>query len=105
MMLQARTLGADIIVFPEDGLTGDNKCSREEIYPYLQQIPEIGSNPCLESSAGSVLAQLSCLARKNQLYVVLDLGEVAYCTNGTTNCPGDGRFQYNTQVAFDYSGT
>lgn len=32
--------GAQIIVFNEDGLYGDDKCTREEILPYLEYIPD-----------------------------------------------------------------
>ena len=45
---------SQIIVFPEDGLYGDDKCTREEILPYLEYIPnDLSSNsfiPCSDLS-------------------------------------------------------
>lgn len=33
--------GAQIVVFPEDAIIGELYTTRKEVYPYLEQIPEI----------------------------------------------------------------
>lgn len=101
----------DIIVFPEDGLTGDDKCKRQQIRPYLEQIPDQPVVPCQNPTYSDrpVLQRASCLAAKYQLYLVLDMGDLVPCAPGTTRnrvpCPADGAWQFNTQVAFDRQGT
>ena len=49
---------ADIILFPEDGLTGFEFLNPDFFYPFLQHIPDssIGWNPCQEP--GKVLSYL-----------------------------------------------
>eukprot|EP00011_Vannellida_sp_DIVA3-517-6-12_P010529 CAMPEP_0114621340 /NCGR_PEP_ID=MMETSP0168-20121206/9180_1 /TAXON_ID=95228 ORGANISM="Vannella sp., Strain DIVA3 517/6/12" /NCGR_SAMPLE_ID=MMETSP0168 /ASSEMBLY_ACC=CAM_ASM_000044 /LENGTH=650 /DNA_ID=CAMNT_0001832539 /DNA_START=128 /DNA_END=2077 /DNA_ORIENTATION=- len=158
--------GAQIIVFNEDGLYGDDKCTRDEILPYLEYIPDPSkaSGPIVlcdaeyeeaewwapeessetiseresesesESSpsslppvsyrrlaelerrwlgAGSgnssfvrqpVLRRVSCMAKTYSIVIVLDMGDLQPCAPGDTSCPSDGRYQYNTQVAFDETG-
>ncbi len=46
--------GAQIVVFPEDGILGIEYTTRESIFPYLEQIPKISEsnnpvNPCTQS--------------------------------------------------------
>ena len=52
-----------------------------------------------------MLCRGSSLAYKNNIYLVFDMGEVKYCNSSVDqNCPRDGRYQYNTLVAFDNTG-
>ena len=118
----AKQSGVQIIVFPEDGLYGDDKCTREEILPYLEYIPNTeGIQPCNEADfkfpssehnynltsfdKQPILKRVSCLAQKYQIVIVLDMGDIQPCSKSNDpNCPNDHRYQYNTQVAFDEEG-
>lgn len=54
-------------------------------------------------SADQVQQQLSCMARRHNLYVVANMGDVQPCplqTDPTSSCPTDGRWQFNTNVVF-----
>ncbi|XP_019745264.1 biotinidase isoform X1 [Hippocampus comes] len=104
--------GAQIIVFPEDGLHGFN-FSRSSISGYLETIPDPEKekwNPCTESEKFNnteVQQQLSCMARRHNLYVVANMGDVQPCplqTDPTSSCPTDGRWQFNTNVVFRSDG-
>ncbi|GAM19788.1 hypothetical protein SAMD00019534_029630, partial [Acytostelium subglobosum LB1] len=109
---EAATAGAQIIIFPEYGILGVNFDTRDTVYPYLENIPDPTQSlfpiiPCGDSDFDDrvVLQTLSCMAIKNKIYVVADMGDVQPCTNETTpDCPSDGRFQYNTLVSFSAGG-
>ncbi|XP_034986196.1 biotinidase [Zootoca vivipara] len=102
--------GAQIIVFPEDGIHGFN-FTRTSIYPYLDFIPYPDSvtwNPCKEEylfNDTEVLHRLSCMALKNQVFLVANLGTKQPCNHGDRQCPPDGRYHFNTNVVFSDSGT
>jgi len=102
--------GADIIVFPEYGLsTLAVPRDRNSSKPYLQLIPSIGSNPCDAISHNSefsskITNRLSCTAKNSSIYLVANLGEIRPC-DGKPNCPADGVFQYNVNVVFAKNGT
>ena len=111
-----QSLGRDtvhIVVFPEAGLLGLSTSidTRDAIYPYLEQIPELDQdvsqsiNPCIDSaySHDSILHQLSCLAHNFETVIVANMGEVQNCSN-IKGCPKDGRYQYNTNVVFESDG-
>lgn len=109
----AKEKGADIIVFPEDGLYGFF-FTRDEMYLYLDDIPDPSSlvkswNPCTAPNRFTnteVLHILSCMARNFSIAVVVNMGDVKYCSKTSDpNCPEDGRYQFNTDVAFDTDGT
>ncbi|XP_061411705.1 biotinidase isoform X2 [Lethenteron reissneri] len=107
----ARDKGAQIIVFPEYGLFGFG-FTRDSILPYLEHVPDPAAiiwNPCLEPDRfpnTEVLRNLSCIARDEGLYVVANMGDVLPCSlDHNTGCPPDGRFQFNTNVAFSSEGT
>ena len=109
----AKEKGADIIVFPEDGLYGFT-FTRDEMYLYLDNIPNPASlanswNPCTEPDRfqnTEVTHILSCMARNFSIAVVANMGDVKPCDTKTDpNCPDDGRYQFNTDVAFDTDGT
>ncbi|KAK7112034.1 pantetheinase-like [Littorina saxatilis] len=101
--------GAQIIVFPEDGLYG-YMLSRSVIRTYLEPIPDpltiTSWVPCTDPgrvSPSDVLQYLSCMARNNSMYVVANMGDIQPCTD-TKQCPPDGHYQYNTDVVFDSAG-
>ncbi|KAM9963514.1 hypothetical protein ACTFIW_006745 [Dictyostelium discoideum] len=113
----AKSQGAQIIVFPEYGLLGGAFATRDQVLPYLEVIPDPHQSsqpiiPCNNEDFDNktILQSLSCIAIQNSIVLVADMGDVQYCDNSTSinddnnNCPTDGRFQYNTQVAFSEKG-
>ncbi|XP_078124085.1 biotinidase-like isoform X2 [Sander vitreus] len=109
---QAAQQGAQILVFPEDGLHGFN-FSRSSISGYLETIPDPQQeswNPCTEPGKYNnteVLQRLSCMARRNNLYLVANMADLQPCplkTDPSSSCPSDGRWQFNTNVVFRSDG-
>ncbi|NWW53356.1 BTD Biotinidase, partial [Pedionomus torquatus] len=109
-VVAAARQGAQIIVFPEDGIHGFN-FTRSSIYPYLDFVLHSQSvkwNPCREPylfNDTEVLQRLSCMALKNKIFLVANLGTKQPCEHADPHCPADGRYQFNTNVAFDDVGT
>lgn len=109
-VIAAAEQGAQIIVFPEDGIHGFN-FTRETIYPYLEFVPcpqSVKWNPCREPQLFSdteVLQRLSCMALSNKMFLVANLGSKQPCGYNDLLCPPDGRYQFNTDVVFDANGT
>ena len=105
-----RDNGAQIVVFPENGIYGFWYNTREQLYPFLEDIPD----PVLESVVPCedatfvnrpILARLSCLARDYGVVLVANMGDKKACLNSSaTDCPPNGWYQYNTNVAFDSDG-
>lgn len=99
----------DIIVFPEYGMTSLGiPRDREAAKPFLLRVPPIGSNPCREPTNPNISPQvvtLSCAAQSGQIYLVVNIGEIRNCSSTSADCPPDGVFQFNTNVAFDRDGT
>ncbi|XP_035828945.1 pantetheinase [Aplysia californica] len=107
---KAKEQGASIIVFPEDGLYGFS-FTRDTVQPFLEDIPDpkaVTWSPCLDPERypdTEVQRQLSCMARNNSIYLVADIGDKKPCNvTEDQKCPQDGRYQYNTAVAFDPDG-
>ncbi|KGL72197.1 Vascular non-inflammatory molecule 3, partial [Tinamus guttatus] len=105
---EAARQGAHIIVTPEDGIYGW-RFTRENIYPYLEDIPdpEVNWIPCTDPkrfAPAPVQERLSCMARNNSIYVVANIGDKKSCNSSDPSCPSDGRYQYNTDVVFDSEG-
>jgi len=81
---------------------------------FMEQVPDPHSgdwNPCLEPPAAvhpdpiAVQRALSCIAVDSGLYVVANVGTLQPCDRSTDSaCPDDGRFQFNTNVAYDPTG-
>lgn len=90
--------GAEMIVFPEDGIYGPAFPSKDSIRPFLEPIPfpfPRGEVPCKSKNASlssPVLSYLSCIALKYNISLVADMGEL------------DGSLQYNVAVALDETG-
>uniref|UniRef100_A0A3Q1IVG2 Biotinidase n=2 Tax=Anabas testudineus TaxID=64144 RepID=A0A3Q1IVG2_ANATE len=104
--------GAQILVFPEDGLQGIN-FSRSSINGYLETIPDPQQeswNPCTDPDKHNnteVLQRLSCIARRHNLYLVANMPDLQPCTlmnEHFSSCPPDGRWQFNTNVVFSSDG-
>ncbi|KAF0024726.1 hypothetical protein F2P81_023528 [Scophthalmus maximus] len=109
---RAARQGAQILVFPEDGLQGFN-FSRTSISGYLETIPDPQQdnwNPCTEPGRHNnteVLQRLSCVARRYNLYLVANMADLQPCplqSSPSSPCPPDGRWQFNTNVAFRSDG-
>lgn len=108
---QAHVQGVQLIVFPEDGITGAAFVTRATRYPYLENIPVITQedtiNPCLNQSFADrpVLKKLSCMAREYTMVLVANMGDVQDCTSSSDpHCPSDGHYQFNTDVVLDSDG-
>ena len=79
--------------------------------PFLEQVPNpkrVQWNPCVQPRRyrdTEFQRRLSCMARRYRLYLVANMGSVEPCSKASDrDCPNDGRYQYNTNVAFDASG-
>ncbi|KAK2583898.1 hypothetical protein KPH14_001169 [Odynerus spinipes] len=103
----AKQQNADIIVFPEDGLTSYHLPLRNELGSWTTVIPAPADKytPCSQNMNGvsEALKNISCAAQKNKIYVVINLPEKSPCTG--EGCPKDNVFYYNTNVVFDRNGT
>jgi hypothetical protein len=118
-IMEAAAAGAEIIVFPEDGLYGAYFLTREWALPYLEPLPPSSHLPydlcgsSVAAEASPIAHRAACLARTYSIYLVIVMGEVVLCdpmnmTSSpygmgeggveTSHCPPDGRYQYNTQV-------
>lgn len=107
---RAAAEGADIIVFPEDGLYGMSM-TRVAMEPYLEYIPDPNVekwSPCNDPGRhrdSEVQQFLSCLARNYSMYVVANVGDFQPCEATNSMCPKDEHYQYNTNVVYDRTGT
>lgn len=56
----------------------------------------------IQISRAQVLQQLSCMARRHELYLVANMADLQPCPLKTapSTCPPDGRWQFNTDVVF-----
>ena len=86
--------------------------TREAQEPYLEFIPNPATeswNPCDEPTRhpnSEVQNFLSCLAKNGSMYVVANIGDSQPCNNTSDpDCPSDRHYQYNTNVAYDKTGT
>ena len=93
------------MIIEEDGLYGSYFPTREYILPYLEEIPNASNeNLCNSNITQVVLKKISCLAFNYNVTLVVNMGEIEFCVPDIKHCPSDGRFQYNTQVAFGENG-
>uniref|UniRef100_S4RWS3 CN hydrolase domain-containing protein n=1 Tax=Petromyzon marinus TaxID=7757 RepID=S4RWS3_PETMA len=107
LIRNATSMGADIVVSPEDGLYGWT-LSREEAQFYMEDIldpsAQLGWVPC-EQPPSCEPRRLSCLARNLSVYLVANLGDGKQCDRGSDpRCPPDSRYQFNTDVVLDRLG-
>ncbi|XP_063773432.1 pantetheinase-like isoform X2 [Pseudophryne corroboree] len=102
-------MGAHIIVTPEYAICCFD-LSREAVYPYLEDIPDPIANwtPCSDPQRFGrtpVQERLSCMAKKNDIYLVANFGDKKRCSPSDSQCPQDGHYFYDTTVVFDPEGT
>lgn len=109
-MQKSKQQNVNIIVFPEYGLTGFGY-TRESFKPFLEDIPDPQKtewNACLDGQAQTttpIMHRLSCLAKTYDMYLVANMGDIKACNKTVDpHCPTDGRYQFNTNVAFDDKG-
>ncbi|XP_016349925.1 biotinidase [Sinocyclocheilus anshuiensis] len=102
--------GAQIIVFPEDAIHGFN-FTRASITGYLETVPDpqkVTWSPCadpLRFPDTEVLHSLSCMARKNRLFLVANMPTRQSCNRiSDPRCPEDSQYQFNTNVVFSDEG-
>ncbi|KAM6900024.1 biotinidase [Xenentodon cancila] len=109
---RAAQQGAQILVFPEDGIQGFN-FTRLSISGYLETIPDPEQeswNPCTDPDRYNnteVLQRLSCMAQRHNLYLVANMADLQPClqkTDPSSSCPADGHWQFNTNVVFRSDG-
>ena len=83
----------------------------------MEQVPDPRNSgvwiPCSDPPAAAaadpdphaVQRALSCIARDNRLFVVANVATLQPCDAAAdAACPDDGRYQYNTNVAYDPTG-
>lgn len=98
---------AQILVFPEFGLTAARDSARESLYPFAETFPSVGSDtPCGNSAynQNSIFARASCMAAKNKIATLVNTIEKVPCSSSESNCPSDEMFLFNTDLLFDENG-
>lgn len=106
---EAKQQNADIIVFPEDGLTTTQFTTSLTMNDWSTVIPAAneGYIPCTGNRSGisETLKQLSCAARNNSIYVVINIAERETCQRGSNSkCSSSGTIYHNTNTVFDRTG-
>ncbi|GLV36316.1 uncharacterized protein CBL_08810 [Carabus blaptoides fortunei] len=99
---EAKQQNADIIVFPECGLTSiriPNKPAEAIKYTSLVPNPKDKVVPCNPKGTATILERISCEAKENNIYIVVNLPE----RYGNPN-KKDEFLLYNTNVVFDRNG-
>jgi predicted amidohydrolase len=115
LVQEAAEAGAQIVNMPEGALGWFNDMpfgERDRMLEYSDVVPEVldGSpkiNPCAEKTASEsgLLMAFSCMAQRNNIWLVSNLVEVELCsTVSDPNCPPDGRYQWNTLAVFNRDG-
>lgn len=99
---------AQVIVFPEFGLTPVDPQTRSDLYPYAEQIPDVSSNssflPCSDPNFADkpILKRMSCSSQRTKQLVLIEMIDFVPCDESSdSKCPSDGHYQYNTDVLFD----
>ncbi|KAF2897745.1 hypothetical protein ILUMI_08431 [Ignelater luminosus] len=100
-MINAKRQGVEIIVFPEDGLTGWD-IGIENFDHVSTEVPDPSEkiSPCIRTQHGNYskfFVDLSCGARDQRIYAVVNLIESSYTHDKK-------KIYYNTNVAFDRTG-
>ena len=92
-MEEANKLGGDIIVFPEYGISGvslsvveDREAARE-----FMVVGEVGRNYCVGEYVNNndeLMEMIGCGARDNNIYVLVNIGEMVNCTEAQVLAAG-----------------
>ncbi|CAG0880439.1 unnamed protein product [Darwinula stevensoni] len=97
--------GADLMVFPEYGITSLGlPMEQDKALPFMQDLAAADDLPCLQHNSSWVIRRLSCTARENRLYLVANVAEKESCNGERQSCPADSPYFYNTNVVFDRDG-
>ena len=116
LVQQAAGDGADVVVFPEEGIIGSAVGGRPALIKQMETIPP---NPSVSGDQSLTIPcqnddfidrpyfrSLSCLARQYKVILMVNYGDKQPCTNSTDkDCPSDGFFLYNTNIVFDKDGS
>ncbi|XP_012234701.1 vanin-like protein 1 isoform X2 [Linepithema humile] len=98
----AQTMDVDIIVFPEYGLTSIDLLTIDDISSWATEIPYVTDNyvPCTKrsGSVNDVLIKISCAAKQNRIYVVINVVERTYSFQTKKT------IYYSSNVVFDRTG-
>lgn len=107
-------LALQIVVFPEYAITGDGTTDGDELTRagadmLSEAVPDPGgaTPPCDAPDGGTVYpvtSRLSCMARKSAVVLVADLLDRQPCEAPADPGCADGKFLFNTAVAFDPQG-
>ena len=101
----AKNQGADIVVFPEYAITGFAWSNRSHVRAVLEDIKDVGVNPCTSMPEQTIQNWLSCLAKELKMYITANVGDLKFCNRAKdSKCPQDGAYQYNTNVVYDRNG-
>eukprot|EP00743_Colponemidia_sp_Colp-15_P004975 GILK01005361.1.p1 GENE.GILK01005361.1~~GILK01005361.1.p1 ORF type:complete len:305 (+),score=38.98 GILK01005361.1:35-949(+) len=111
-MMRAVSGKADIIVFPEFGLTAPEVYqadNREGLLNYSINIPSLMSalTYCeqTESPSNWLLHRFSCAAKEFALVTAVNTNELVPCDRSSDPaCRADGVYVYNTELVFDEHG-
>lgn len=101
------------MVFPEDGIIDPTPYTRLQLKHIAEQLPDPSIDhkyiACDDPNAGErkpITYRLSCLAKRNRIYIVADYGERRKCNiTSDLKCPEDGHYLFNTAVAFGPDGS
>jgi len=106
----ASSNSANVVVFPEFGITAVRDTDRSSLYPFSEKIPESSPSlvPCTDADYQEghyILQTSSCMAKNNNIAVLVNTIDDVACNKDTDNkCPDDGRYLYNTDIVFDEKG-
>jgi predicted amidohydrolase len=105
---KAKRKGAQIIVFPEYGITGYVDFNRSTVLPFAEEIPSSTPNPCDEAGTlpdAPAIVRASCAAKELEMVLVINLLTRVPCIGDMAKgCPADGMRVYNTAIAFSEKG-
>ena len=84
-MEEAKRLGGDIIVFPEYGVSGSavSEAEDREAAREFMVVGEVGRNYCAGEYVNNndeLMEMIGCGARDNNIYVLVNIGEMVNCT-------------------------